>query len=84
MFLLFKLLQDSAHKLSDLTNYDVRQRGHAHSYLTDMAACADVMVASQSSDHTIVGYVVAFTKGQEVIIDGLYAESDVIAAKLLR
>ncbi|XP_005094074.1 uncharacterized protein LOC101849829 isoform X2 [Aplysia californica] len=72
--------------LEDLIQFDHRLRGYDNSlFVSTLAVCSRLLVArNKSQNNKIVGYVAAFLKKDEIILDGLNAESDDVAALLFR
>ena len=80
-----KPLADTSFTVDDLVTYDRTIRGYEVSdFLEVVNECESLLVATDMQSKSIVGYVVAFMKKDNLILDGLYADSDNISVLLFR
>lgn len=71
--------------LEEFIRFDSHMRGYDNTvYASVVAGCTKVLVARRKSNKKFVGYVSAFMKREEIVLDGLFADSDDIATLLFR
>ncbi|KAK7010636.1 hypothetical protein BgiMline_002253 [Biomphalaria glabrata] len=67
-----------------LVDYDTEAKGYrSEAYVSMMLDCFPTYVAVHNDDR-LAGYVAAFSKREEIVLDGLCADSDSIACHLFR
>jgi len=80
-----KPLADTSFTVDDLVTYDRTIRGYEVSdFLEVVNECESLLVATDMQSKSIVGYVGAFMKKDNLILDGLYADSDNVSVLLFR
>lgn len=68
---------------NDLVAYDCEARGYEQSSYVAMQIQCFKVITARNSEGKIVGFGVAFIKREEIVLDGLYADSDAIALQIV-